>query len=81
MDKVDIPTITARAKRLFVEEIPKKELDPQELLTNNDQILERVQQRAEGYNVITKTQQAHYLLFNILAVSDRQRSSLCRSSG
>jgi hypothetical protein len=76
-----MPTITARAKRLSVEEITKKKLDPQELLTNKDQILNRVQHRAEGNNFITKTQQAHYLLFNILAVSDRERSSLCRSSG
>jgi hypothetical protein len=76
-----MPTITARAKRVYVEEIPEKKLDPQELITNKDQILKRVQRRAEGYHFINKTQQAHYLVFNILAVSDRQRSSLCRSSG
>lgn len=65
-----MPTVTARAKGLSVEEILKKKLNPQELLTNKDQIFHHVQQRAEGYHLITKTQQAYDLLFNILAVSD-----------
>jgi hypothetical protein len=79
-DKMDMPTIAARVKRLSVEEIPKKVPDPQELIIDKNQILDRVQQRHEGYNFITKTLQVHYLLFNILAVSNERRSSLCRNS-
>ena len=50
----DVPAIEARVKKLSGEGIPKKELDPQEILANKEQILDRVQLRAEEYNFIFK---------------------------
>lgn len=50
----DIPAIQARYEKLAAEGIPRKKLDRQELLANKQQILDRVQQRAEEYNFITK---------------------------
>jgi len=48
----DIPAIAARVKRLVAEGIPRKVLDRDEILANRQQVLARVQQRAEEYNFI-----------------------------
>jgi hypothetical protein len=45
----DTPAIEARIRKLSKEGIPKKKLDPEELLANKQQILDRVQLRAEEY--------------------------------
>jgi len=50
----DIPALEARIRKLSKEGIPKKVLNPQEMLANKAQILDRVQLRAEEYNFITK---------------------------
>jgi C_GCAxxG_C_C family probable redox protein len=50
----DVPALEARVKKLAAEGIPKKKLDPKEMLANKEQILDRVQRRAEEYNFITK---------------------------
>jgi C_GCAxxG_C_C family probable redox protein len=50
----DVAGIQARVNKLFAEGIPRKELDPKEMLANKEQILDRVQQRAEEYNFILK---------------------------
>lgn len=46
--------IEARVKKLVTNGIPKKKLDPKELLANKEQILNRVQLRAEEYNYMLK---------------------------
>ena len=50
----DVEGITARFRKLQKEGIPQKALDREEILANREQILDRVQQRAEEYNFITK---------------------------
>jgi C_GCAxxG_C_C family probable redox protein len=50
----DVPALEARVKKLAAEGIPKKKPDPKEMLANKEQILDRVQRRAEEYNFITK---------------------------
>jgi C_GCAxxG_C_C family probable redox protein len=50
----DVPALEARVKKLTAEGIPKKKLDPKEMLANKEQILDRVQRRGEEYNFITK---------------------------
>ncbi|MGA7678475.1 MAG: C-GCAxxG-C-C family protein [Dehalococcoidia bacterium] len=50
----DIPALEARIRKLSAEGIPKKILNPKEMLANKAQILARVQLRAEEYNFITK---------------------------
>jgi C_GCAxxG_C_C family probable redox protein len=50
----DVPALEARIKKLSAEGIPKKKLDPKEMLANKEQILDRVQRRGEEYNFITK---------------------------
>ena len=50
----DVPALEARVKKLAAEGIPKKKLDPKEMLANKEQILDRVQRRAEEYNFILK---------------------------
>src|SRR5512139_1442051 len=50
----EVPTLEARVKKLAAEGIPKKILDPKEMLANKEQILDRVQLRAEEYNFILK---------------------------
>ena len=50
----DVPSLEARVKKLAAEGIPKKILDPKEMLANKEQILDRVQLRAEEYNFILK---------------------------
>jgi C_GCAxxG_C_C family probable redox protein len=50
----DAPTLEARVRKLAAEGIPKKKLDPQEMLAHKGQILDRVQRRGEEYNFILK---------------------------
>ena len=50
----DVPALEARIRKLSAEGIPKKTLNPKEILANKEQILDRVQRRAEEYNFITK---------------------------
>ena len=50
----DVPTLEARVNKLTAEGIPQKTLDPKEMLANKEQILDRVQRRAEDYNFILK---------------------------
>jgi len=50
----DVPAIEARVRKLAQEGIPRKKLDPKELLANKQQVLDRVQRRAEEYNFILK---------------------------
>mgnify|MGYP000213647758 CR=1 FL=1 len=50
----EVEAITARFKKLQKEGMPPKTLDREGLLANKQQILNRVQQRAEEYNFITK---------------------------
>jgi len=46
----DVPALEARVKELAAEGIPKKKLNPEEMLANKEEILDRVQRRAEEYN-------------------------------
>jgi len=50
----DIPALEARIKQLSAKGIPKKKLNPKELLANKQQVIDRVRQRAEEYNFILK---------------------------
>lgn len=50
----DEEAITARIRNLSENGIPRKALDPQELLGNKEEILDRVQLRAEEYNFMLK---------------------------
>lgn len=50
----DIPAIEARVNKLTQDGIPKKKLDPKTLLSNKEQVLDRVQRRAEEYNFIAR---------------------------
>jgi C_GCAxxG_C_C family probable redox protein len=50
----DVPALEARIRKLAAEGIPKKKLNPKEILANKEQILDRVQRRAEEYNFILK---------------------------
>jgi C_GCAxxG_C_C family probable redox protein len=50
----DVPAIEARIQTLSKDGIPKKALDPQEMLAHKDQILARVELRAEEYNFIAR---------------------------
>ena len=50
----DMPVIEARVRKLFEDGIPRKDLDPQDLLANKQQILDRVQLRAEEYNLFAR---------------------------
>lgn len=50
----DVAGIQARVRKLAKEGIPKKKLDPKELLANKAEILARVELHAEEYNFITK---------------------------
>jgi len=50
----DVAAIEARIRKLAKEGIPKKKLDPKELLANKQQILNRVQLRAEENNFILR---------------------------
>ncbi len=46
--------IAARVRKLSAEGIPRKRLDPVEMLAKKGEILDRVQRRAEEYNFILK---------------------------
>jgi C_GCAxxG_C_C family probable redox protein len=48
----DVPAIEARYKKLAAEGIPRKALNRDEILANKQQILDRVQRRAEEYNFL-----------------------------
>ena len=50
----DVPTLEARVKKLAAEGIPRKTLDPKEMLANKEQILDRVQRRGEEYNFFAR---------------------------
>jgi C_GCAxxG_C_C family probable redox protein len=50
----DVSGIKARVKKLMANDIPRKKLDPKELLAKREEILNRVQLRAEEYNFIFK---------------------------
>lgn len=50
----DMPAIEARYQRLAAEGIPKKTLDREEILADKQQILDRVQRRAEEYNFFAR---------------------------
>jgi C_GCAxxG_C_C family probable redox protein len=50
----DVQAIEARFRKLEAEGIPQKTLDRGHILAHKQQILDRVQQRAEEYNFITK---------------------------
>lgn len=50
----DMPGIEARYKKLAAEGIPKKTLNRDEILANKQQILDRVQQRGEEYNLLAR---------------------------
>ena len=50
----DEPTIQVRINKMVKDGIPRKKLDPKEMLANKQQILGRVTLRAEEYNFATK---------------------------
>jgi C_GCAxxG_C_C family probable redox protein len=50
----DVTALEARVRKLAAEGIPKKTLNRDEILANKQQILDRVQRRAEEYNFILK---------------------------
>lgn len=50
----DVTAIEARVRKLSAEGIPRKKLDPKEMLAKKEEILDRVQLRAEEYNFILK---------------------------
>ena len=50
----DVPALETRVKKLAAEGIPRKATDPREVIANKQQILDRVQLRAEEYNFILK---------------------------
>jgi C_GCAxxG_C_C family probable redox protein len=52
--KWDDEALKARINKLVKDDIPKKKLDPQELIANKKEILDRVELHAEEYNYITK---------------------------
>ncbi|MGD9116033.1 MAG: C-GCAxxG-C-C family protein [Dehalococcoidia bacterium] len=50
----DEKAIAARVNKLAEDDIPRKRLDPKELLANKEQFLEQLQRRAEEYNFMLK---------------------------
>jgi C_GCAxxG_C_C family probable redox protein len=50
----NMPAIEARYKRMAAEGIPRKTLNYDKVLANKAQILDRVQQRAEEYNLLAR---------------------------
>lgn len=50
----DKPALEARWERLLTEGIPRKTLNPEEIRANREQILDRVQRRAEEYNYLAR---------------------------
>jgi C_GCAxxG_C_C family probable redox protein len=53
--KWDVPALEARIRKLSAEGIPRKKLDPKEMLAKREEILDRVRLRAEEYNFILKS--------------------------
>jgi len=51
----DVPAIEARFRHLVEQGIPKKELQRQEILRRKEEILNRVQRRAEEYCYLTRS--------------------------
>ncbi|HSJ55770.1 MAG TPA: C-GCAxxG-C-C family protein [Anaerolineae bacterium] len=49
----DVPAFEASVNKLVAEGIPAKQLDPAEIVANRQQVLDRVQRRAEEYNLAT----------------------------
>jgi C_GCAxxG_C_C family probable redox protein len=52
--KWDAPALRKRIRKLSAEGIPRKKLDPKQMLADKEKILDRVQLRAEEYNFILK---------------------------
>lgn len=52
--KWDDEALAARVRKLAKDGIPKKKLNPEELIANKQEILDRVELRAEEYNYTTK---------------------------
>ena len=52
--KWDVPALQARIRKLTANGIPRKKLDPKQMLANREKILDRVQLHAEEYNFILK---------------------------
>jgi C_GCAxxG_C_C family probable redox protein len=50
----DVGAIEARVKKMIKAGIPRKKLDPKEMIANKEKILDHVQLLAEDYNFITK---------------------------
>ena len=50
----DVPALEATVKELAAKGIARKKLDPKEILANREQILDRVQRRAEEYNFMAR---------------------------
>jgi C_GCAxxG_C_C family probable redox protein len=50
----DIPNIEARHIKLLADGIPRKTLDREEIIASKQEILDRVQQRAEEYNYFAR---------------------------
>src|SRR4030043_2123881 len=50
----DVPALEARIRKLAAEGIPKKILNPKEMVAKKEKILDRVQLRAEEYNFFFK---------------------------
>jgi len=50
----NVPMIEARHKKLLVDGIPQKVLSRDDIITNRQEILDRVQQRAEEYNYFAR---------------------------
>jgi C_GCAxxG_C_C family probable redox protein len=50
----DVGAIEARVKKMIKDGIPRKKLDPKEMIANKEKILDHVQLLAEEYNFITK---------------------------
>lgn len=50
----DVPALENRIRQLTADGIPRKQLDPAEMLANREEILDRIQLRAEEYNFILK---------------------------
>jgi C_GCAxxG_C_C family probable redox protein len=50
----DVPALQSKIRKLTAEGIPRKQLDPAEILARREEILDRVQLRSEEYNFILK---------------------------
>jgi C_GCAxxG_C_C family probable redox protein len=50
----DTPALEARVRKLAAEGIPRKTLNRDEMLANKEQILDRVQRRAEEHNLLAR---------------------------